>query len=337
MEEVIAMTVDVSKIRYGVTASLSNGRTIEVINACENLGWEENSGEFSARANITLRDIEFEGTRLALLFPLCTKIYINADLGFGVNEMWRGTIWEWEFSGTPGDNVIITGYDMLYALQKSSDNRYYAKGKKTKSIIENVANAWNFQIGDYKGPDVKHAKLLFKNKKVSSIIQGILDDAQERGAEKSFARASRGRMDIVQYGQNDDVYCFSAENLSGIKNKYSMTDLVTRVVITGKEDSKGRPKVVAAINGKTQYGILQSIQSKGSDSLAAAKKSAQKLLKEKGSPKHTLRLESPDVPVIRKGDRISLSVNQFKGYYYVTGVAHNATQGTMNMEVEEIV
>ena len=107
-------------------------------------------------------------------------------------------------------------------------------------------------------------------------------------------------------------------------------------MVVGKDDSKGRPKVEATIDGKTEYGILQQYVNKGSSSLADAKKEANELLEEKGKPARTIVFQSADLPCIRKGDIIHATTDRLTGYFYIKGVSHNATNMSMRMEVEPI-
>ncbi|MEG2262330.1 MAG: hypothetical protein RSC06_03355 [Clostridia bacterium] len=332
------MTIDLNHVAYRLVAALSDGSTIDLTNACEQIGWEENSGELSSRINITLRDVAYQGAWLKAKIALCTKLYLYADIGQGFTEVWRGTVWEWESSGIPRDPVTLTGYDMLYPLQKSSDNFYFAKGKDSRAIIDTICKKWKVMIGRYEGPTEKHGKLLYKNKRISDSLKAVLEDAEDKGAKKCVIRSHSGKMDVLPYGYNADVFRFSAdENVVKVRDRYSTTDLVTRVVIVGKSDGKGRPKVAATINGKTQYGILQTIQTMSGGSLADAKKQANKLLKESGQPKRTLSIQSADVPLVRKGDQIYLECGSISDFFIVLGVSHDVTGMTMSMEVEAIV
>lgn len=123
-------------------------------------------------------------------------------------------------------------------------------------------------------------------------------------------------------------------NLIQTSDKFSMVNLVTRVVIMGKEDDEGRPSVETSISGRTEYGILQDIQTMGSLTLEEAKAKAQDVLDEKGDPKRTIKLTSPDFPAVRKGDLIYVTTDRLLGFFHVKGISHNATTMTMQMEVE---
>ena len=331
----MANTVDLSRITYTVKAILNDGSSVMLQGVAENIAWEENEKELSVRLNLTLRDVPCNGKRLSQVLPLCTVVYLYANWGEGEKEIFRGTVWEWQHSQIAEDQIILTCYDMLYYLQKSADNKYYAKGKGTKAIISDILNSWSVKLGTYTGPDVVHEKILYKNKSVSAMLMETLEDAEDKGGAASVLVAEKGCVNVLEEGKNDDIYSFSADtNLIQVSDKYSMVDLITRVVIVGKDDKQGRPKVETTIDGKTEYGILQSIQSVGSGTLNEAKTAAKKTLKLKGEPARTITLQSPDFPLIRKGNRIYVKAGNLSGFFIVKGISHNATSMTMQMEVK---
>lgn len=330
-------TVDLSHISYYVVALLADGSQLNLEPVAESIAWEENEKELAVRLNLKLRDIEYGGSQLASRISLCTLIYLYADWGAGRQEIFRGTVWEWSYPQIAGESITLTVYDNLFYLQKSTDSKYYAKGKTTKAIIEDICASWSITLGEYTAPDLAHQKILYKSKKISAMLLETLEDAKKLGGEQSVIRAAKGRMDVLKRGSNEDVYSFKADlNLIKTNDKYSMTNLVTRVLVLGKDDSKGRPKVEATVDGSTEYGILQSVISKGSTSLSEAKTEANELLEEKGKPTRTITLQAPDLPFLRKGDRIHVDMEGLSGYFYIKGVSHNATNGTMQMEVEPV-
>ena len=331
----MASTVDLSTVQYYVSAILADGSTVTLETVAENIAWEENRNELAVRLNLTLRDIPHQGKRLSQALALCTAIYLYADWGAGKKEVFRGTVWEWEHSQIADDQIVLTCYDQLYYLQKSSDNRYYPQGTGTSTIIQDIMNSWGVPLGRYAGPNINHEKILYKNKTIAAMLTETLEDAVEHGGSEAVIRASEGKAEIVSVGSNEEIYGFSADtNLIQSKDRYSMANLITRVVIVGKEDDEGRTKVETTVDGRTEYGILQAIQSIGSGTVDDAKKAADKTLKDKGQPTRTVTLQSPDFPLIRKGDRIHVKTDLLDGFFIVRGVSHNATAMTMQMEVE---
>ena len=327
--------VDLSRIKYYVTAFFGNGEQIQLESLCENIAWEDNEKELAVRLNLTIRDAEYKGGRLAQKFALGTVMYLYADWGEGKQEIFRGTVWEWSHSGINNDAITLTCYDMLYYLQKSTGNKYFAKGKKTKAVIKSILDSWKVELGEYSGPNVEHKKLVYKAKTISQMLTTTLEKAEDLGGEKAIIRANQGKCDIIARGANDVVYNFTAgTNLITSDDKYSMTELITRIKITGKDNKNGIPKIEATVDGHTEFGILQSFQSMGSGSLKDAKKKAQKTLKDKGEPKHTTTFSAPDFPLIRKGMKIHVETDLLVSDYIIKGVSHNATNGTMQMDVE---
>lgn len=155
----------------------------------------------------------------------------------------------------------------------------------------------------------------------------------------SVAADRGGRQLVDQQGDMVDVdeleHVFRNEgSLLGVSHKSSMENLVTRVIITGKE-KKGKVPVKATLDGDTRFGIIQEIVAKGSMSSAAARYEAQTILEERGKPEDTIRVSGPDVPDIVKGDRIKVVGGTLDGYFIVLAVQHDAKSRSLVMEIEK--
>lgn len=330
-------TIDLHGIRYKVTAALSNGETLHLEQAAENIAWEENPSELAVRLNLTLRDMKTDnGKYLATRLGLGTQIYLYSIWGGIEHETFRGTIWQQESSPINEEQIVITAYDRLYYLQKSKDNRYFAKGSRTRTIAEDLLIQHGITLTRYTGSNISHEKLAFKGKTLGSMMEEILRLADENTkSAKTLIRMRAGQAEIVRQGENSTIYGFNiGENISDISETYSMVDLVTRVIVTGKEDKETKPPIEATLNGSLEFGLLQEIHSKGDATLEEAKNAAQKILNERGQPKRMITVRAPEFPGIRKGDRIHINAGRISGYFYVKGVSHNATTAQMQMEVE---
>ena len=77
---------------------------------------------------------------------------------------------------------------------------------------------------------------------------------------------------MIAVGSNDKITDSLRTRTSSDQGDTASRTFVTRVVIYGKEDSEGRPAIEAVLDGKTEYGVLQSIQSVGSSDISEAKK-----------------------------------------------------------------
>lgn len=330
--------IDIAKIKYKLILVTATGRQLDIANAAESLGWEEGDGELAQRLSFTVHNIKTQESEISSLAKPGCKIIIYASWGANSDEVARGTIVDWEpaNSGTSSTTLDIIAYDELFNLQESQDNRYYSAGTGTKDIITGIFNDWGIPIGEYNGPNAAHAKTLFKNEYLSDILIQILDDAVKKGGAKCIIRANKGKVSVIPEGSNTTIYHFDGyTNATLTRDKVSTAGLVTRVKVVGKEDANERQPVEAIVDGLTQHGIRQRILNRAEDdSLAMAKSAAQKIIDEQGKPTRTIVLESPDVPMLRKGDKIHATVGTLNGYYITKAVRHDASSRSMSMELE---
>lgn len=329
--------IEVSKTRYDVIAITEKKVQLNITQAVEGLGWEEGEDELAMKISFEMYNAKYNNQLLSTLIKIGCVVAIKAYWSGGKGIVAVGNITECERNTTKSDETFnVTAYDNLYNMQKSQDNIYFAAGKGTKSALKSIFSSWGITLSEYSGPNVKHAKILYKNSNLGDIVRGILDEAKKKGGCKAIVRSTENKVSVVKVGGNKDIYHFEGNNSVQASHKVSIANLVTRVKIVGSEKTEGCPKVEATVNGKTQYGIFQKIMNhSSSDSLSDAKKAAQEMIDEDGTPEETSKVISPDVPPLRKGDMVHLQVGALKGFFIVLSVQHNADGGKMTMEVEK--
>jgi len=321
--------VDISKIKYNVKVVLSSGKILELIGLCTSLSWEDQKGGIAGRADITLANTKIKEGYISELIELCSLIFIYAN----DNEVFRGIVWEWEYTSAFKKELDITAYDKMIYANQSKANSYFSSGKSTKTIVEAVCKEWGIPV-NYMWKSWTHGKLPINNKPVSEHITSVLDEAETKLDCKYTALMERDVLIIKEQGINEEVFVFNTNNVESTRDSLSMSNLVTRVIIVGKSEENKRPPLLSTVNGKTEYGILQEIITKDTNkSLVDTKKEAENILKEKGKPEETIDVLTVDVPMIRKGDKVRLNAGNLKGYFIVVGVAHNALKRTMDMEL----
>ena len=326
--------IDLTEIKYRTVVVDAAGKEYTITEYIQDLGWEENKNELSSRLSFTSRNEKSpKGYLSSLIKPGCLVAVFASGGGGKDTEVARGYVATWNPVKRNSEQTFrATAYDELYNLQKSQDNFFFSSGIKTKSAIQRVLKKWKIPLGAYKGPDKKHGKKRFTNAYLSDVLLELLDDAVKKGGEKCSIRASKGKVTVIPRGSNDPVYVFSADNTKSISRSTSTANLVTRVKVIGK--SKKNTKVEAIANGLTKYGLRQQIYTRGSDeSLADAKSAAKQILNEKGKIEREVTIQSPDVPWIKKGDRVYVQAGLNK-YYYVLGIQHNADSHSMTMDLE---
>lgn len=283
-----------------------------------NLGWEENDGELSVRTSFVAKnDKTSKGYLSKIIKPGCLVGVFATDGASQDEEVARGYVETWnpvEKSG--GHTLKCTCYDELYKLQKSQDNRYFPSGTGTKSAIEGILDDWEIPQESYQGPNASHGKTVENNKYLSDIIINLLDDAAKKGEEQCFVQARKGKTSVIPRGSNKTVYVFRTDNTQMFSQSISTADMITRVKVVGKADDDGRTSVEATVNGETKYGIRQRIYTRGKDeSLADAKSAAQEILDDEGKIKKEIKVQSPDVPFVRKGDLVYVMSELAQSYY----------------------
>lgn len=328
--------IDLRRITYNAVLLSAAGKAYVLDNILQNLSWEENPGELSQRASLLFANKEYQSSYVSSIAVPGVQLFIYSDWGAGKKEVFRGPIWDYDYQSAIKKDLTLAAYDNFIYMQQSEDYKWFANGTSSKAMLNEIFKDWGIPIGRFDGPDVKMAKKVFKGEKISDMILAILDDAKKKGAGVYIPRSVQGQGQIVKRGSNTDVYKFEADkNVIMTGEHISLDDLVTRVKIVGKEAENERTPVEAIVNGKTEFGILQTVVHRNQDdTLAAAKSSANEILNERGKPKNTKKLEAPDLPFLRKGDKIFVAAGSLNGYHYITGIQHDATNRTMTMEVE---
>lgn len=331
--------VDIRKITYKLVAVLENGTQLDLSKAAEDIGWEEGKGELAARISFYCHNATYQGKRLSQIIKPGAQIVVLSDWGEGHQEVCRGAVTEWQPSRSADkDGFDVLAYDDLFCFERSQDNRYITAGTGTKAALSAMFSDWGIPIGEYKGPDIVHAKTLYKNQSLGNISADLLETARKQGGARCLIRSTKGKVSVLPFGSNETIYHFDEDtNLTIARDKISTAALVTRVKIVGKEDAEGRAAVEAIVDGKTEFGIRQKILNRQQDtSLATAKAEAQAIIDKEGNPEREIAIEAPDVPFIRKGDKIHVAAVHFSGYFFILSVRHNAADAAMTLEIEPV-
>lgn len=331
--------IDVANIKYRLVVMTEDKKQYNIKEFVENLGWEENDGELAVRISFTAKnDKTSAGLISSLAKPGCL-VGIFASHSSTDEEVARGYITDWKptLSGNK-DKFDVICYDELYNLQESQELIYYSSGIGTKSAITKIFDDWQIPMDKYEGPDVTHGKLAYKTEMLSDVLLDILDDAKKKGGGSAMIRATKGKVSVIEWGSNTTVYHFEADNTKQVSHKKSTSGMITRVKIIGQEDDDGRSSVEAVVNGLTKFGVRQKIYIRGKDdSVSDAQSAAQEIIDEKGQVKEDITVQAPDIPFIRKGDLVHMTVGTLKDYYYVKGIRHDADSGSMTMDLKKAV
>ncbi|MDU5949607.1 MAG: hypothetical protein E7L01_09850 [Paenibacillus macerans] len=329
--------INISKIKYDIAVLLPQGERLSLTNVANGLSWSEQSGELAVSLQFRILNQKLGDGWLHKKLPLGARTLLRADWGESWQEIHQGIIFDWEYENDSVGSLNVKSYDNLIYLLRSKDDRYYPNGTKARVIVEDIAKAWNIPIGQNDLPDTALSKQVFRGDTLGAMLDKVLEQVKKRGGGKYVIRASGGKINVLRQGQNKTVYRFEEDIVRRMTDKQDIEDLVTRVKIIGKENKAGRAPIVATLDGKTEFGILQDvIYREQYDTAAAAKAAAQEVIKERGNPRKRRTIVSPDLPFLRRGDKIFVSAGTIEGHFVVVGIQHDADTRTMTMEVDAI-
>lgn len=325
--------VDVSRIKYTLTANLDDGSSLPLTGAVMSLSWGEQDRELAQRASIKLNNVKTDKGYLSSLLKLFTRLRIEAN----GEEVFSGIVWEWDYTSSLQKELSIVAYDMLIYLQQSKSNTYYPAGQSTKSVVTDLCKDWKIEV-NYTYKEIKHAKIVYRNMSIADQIFSLLNECKRQGNERYCAVVKKGVLHITPCGTNADVYVFeSNKNVLNTKNSFTCTGMVTKIVISGKADDEGKVMTEAIVELDGEYGPshIQDIQYRDTDdTIDKATKEAEWTLKERGKPDEEISFEAVDVPFIRKGDKVRIMAGNITGNFYVTAISHNADSRTMSVSIE---
>lgn len=327
------MDIDIAQIRYHTELVTETGDVYNLDGAVLSLAWEEQEGQLAQKATLKLANYKMEsGEYLMALAKLNRYLLIYANWGEGEQKLFEGTLWEWQYASAQNKEISLVAYDPMIRLQQSKDFKYFSAGLTTPAILGSICGDWGITL-DYKwSQQMTHEKKVFNCEAVSDMIVKLLEEVRQQTGVKYAALYRDGKLEVTDYGTNQDIYLFDGNNSISTSNKLTLDNLVTRVKIIGKAEDDERSSVDAVVDGNLEYGVLQEVILRDGDKdIGKAKSEAQATLDERGQPEESIMVTAPDVPFIRRGDAVEVSAGNLTGLFLVKGISHNATSKQMTM------
>ena len=311
-----------------------------VSNLLTSLTTSQNNEELAQSVSITIPNIKDKNKYLYNNITVRDSLYLYCDTGSGYKEIFRGIIWEKDYTSDVTKDLNLMAYDRLIYLQNSQDNFFFSKGKNTKTILQTICKRWGIKL-NFQYKSIKHKRKIIREETISDAILSILDEVKKKTGTKYVIYCEKGVLTIRKRAYNKKIYTLNQKDSALSQNtRVTMDGMVTKVAIYRDQESEKKerpPKKVTVVKGNTsRYGTLQQIIVRDSDDKksAHAKKEAKEILKEQGKPIYERTLEAVDNPYIKKGHRIKSSAGALEGYYTVIGIEHDCFNGTMSLEVE---
>lgn len=289
---------------------ISGGTKYNVTPAIISVERTESENQIAQRVTLNLMNLKVNGSWMAGIFNARDRVYLYANDGAKDVEVFRGYLWSRAYASSTSDREIkLVCYDNLIYFQESDDTLYFSSGKSTEEVVSSICSKWGVNLS-YSYSSITHSKLPLRGNLYDIFTADILDLVKKKTGEKYVIVSDKDTMYVKPEGANSTIYHFlGGQNVVKTASGWTMEGVITQVVIVGKANNDGKEPIEATVTGDTQkYGTLQRIlNSNHSASLAEAKEEAQYIIKEKGSPKWEYEVTAPDVPWIRKGDKVYVS------------------------------
>lgn len=299
---------------------VSGNKKYNVTPAIISLSRHDPEGQIAQRVKLELKDVKADGAWLSAIFNPRDRVYVYADDGSQNKEVFRGFLWNRNSTSTlHAHDLSYTAYDNLIYFQESQDSLYFSSGKRTKDVMTEICDDWGIKLV-YSYDSITHDKLPLKGYLSDIFTADILDLVKKRTKKKYVILSDQDKMYVKPTGDNTTIYQFlGGKNVTSTSVGWSMDGVITKVVIVGKADDDDREPIEATVSGNTsKYGTLQKIQDKNDNtSLADAKLEAKNTIDENGSPKWEYEITAPDIPWIRKGDKVYVDAGNIKNRYLI--------------------
>lgn len=294
----------------------------------------EPEGQIAQRLTLQLANVKVGDTWLSSLLKARDRVFVYANDGTKEDEVFRGYLWSRARNDSLSENELqYVCYDNLIYFQESEDSLYFTSGKSTKDVVASICEKWGIKL-QYSYDSITHTKMPLRGYLADIFTEDILDLVKKRTKKKYVILSEKDTMVVKPVGSNSTIYKFIAgKNVTKTASGWTMDGVITKVIITGKADSNDREPIEATVSGKTdEYGTVQRIQRRSEGtSLADAKIEAQNTIDENGEPKWEYEISCPDIPWIRRGDKIYVEAGDIVGYRIITETDRTIDNKTREM------
>lgn len=324
--------IDARKIEYRLVAVSPEGTQVDLTPITTNLGWSEGDKELAAK--ITFRvAVRLGDQDITDILKMNGQVLVYA--GESLEEVMRGNVQKMGLVETSRDfELEVEAADEAQQLRHNQDDYYFTADHSSSAILGKILSD-SGAVYEIHLEDAQHEKKVYRGKYLSDMIQDVLKDLKEKTGKTYILRAKGGVIEIIERGSNEQVMDFDIEtNVESVRDTFDMTSTVTKVKVVGKRRDEGHQHVDGIVEGRTDWGARQVIYSRDDkSSLEDAQKAAQKILDENGI-KRVTQINAPDLPNLRKGDRIRLRSSVGEGYFFVKSIRHDAAQRKMSVDLD---
>ncbi|MEK4025779.1 XkdQ/YqbQ family protein [Sporosarcina sp. FSL W7-1283] len=326
--------IDLAKVDYQVILLPPSGGKINITDLIDAWTHEEMEDQISAKVTLSLKNVKREDGWMHQHVFLDKRLVLEATDGNGWREIFRGSVKVWK-TNSENHTVHVVAYDPNFNITISKEHYYFKDGKTAAASIKEIASEQGIPIGIVDGPNKPLTKKLYKNS-IANTMMERLKESERKGSGKYIIRSTKGKLSCLKEGNNSVIYELDDWTTESSSDERSIEKLITKVKIYGNSKGDARPKVEAVKTGKTEFGTTQEILYKSDfDNMKAANEAAAEILKEDGNPEINRPLIHPDIPWIRKGDKVRVNSGTINTMCIVKSVSRDMHSKKMMLQLKE--
>lgn len=297
--------VDLTTSRYRFILLPPDGTKLDITKLIEHWSLAELDGELCTKLTIKLKNIKDEAFGwLHTKMYLAYRVKVEATFDNQTKEVFSGSFYN--FKTVAVDHTIeVVAYPPTYPAVKSVDHFYLPDKQSCKKSIEHIFSAAEVKVKRVDGPNVSLSKKIYKQSAMSACIN-LLEEAELKGDGDYVPRSNNAEVEVVKTGTNQTVYEITDYTVSSSSDEHSIADdFISEVVIFSNAQGDTRPPVQATKKGDVRFGrFRETIYLSGDDTPSKAIETANEMLKKRNKVEVTRPVKHPDIPFLRKGDKI---------------------------------
>lgn len=225
--EYSAVIVTKSGARYNITSVMTGVETAE----------EE--GQVAQRVTVSFFNAPNGSAYLNDAVNVMNRMYLYANDGNNPKEVFRGFVWEIEYSSDLEKILSATCYNNLIFFQESEESKFFAKGQSTSQVTSSLCADWGVKQ-NYTYDSITHDKLTLQGTLSDIFLNDLLGEVKRQKGTRFVMRSREDVIDIAPVGQNDTVYTLHQnERVISTNSRVSMSGVITKIKIMGAADDKG--------------------------------------------------------------------------------------------------
>ena len=308
---------------YSAVIVSKDGPRYDITDLMESVEMAEDEGQIAQRATVSFYNAPYNELRMNQLVRVGDRMFVYANDGEGPKEVFRGFVWEIEYSSELEKILSVTAYDNLIYFQESEDSLYYSSGMETSAVTSNICYKWGVKQ-NYTYESITHGKLTLEGTLSDIFLNDLLGEVEKQKGIKFVIRSREDIIDIAPYGQNETVYeLHQTDTVLNTLRRTTMEGVITKIKIVSASSDDGASNTEAVVEGNTsKYGTLQKIVQKDTDkSLSDAQSEAQTQIDENSEPEVKFTVDVIDIPWVRKGDKVYIAAGDMRGNFFIVGVS----------------